>query len=67
MRAAFSSRCLTPHLLTPARARRGFGALDASLAAGGDATSAYGALGAALDRFEAAVLSALDVTPAQLA
>jgi hypothetical protein len=50
------------------RARSGFGALDASLAAGGaDAAPAYNALYAALDRFQAAVLAALSVTPEQIA
>jgi hypothetical protein len=50
------------------RSRSTFGALDASLAAGGgDAAARYASLYAALDRFEAAVLSALNVTPAQIA
>jgi hypothetical protein len=42
--------------------------LDAALAAGGaEASARYASLYAALDRFQAAVLSALDVTAAQIA
>jgi hypothetical protein len=53
---------------TLATARSSFGALDAALAAGGaEASARYASLYAALDRFQAAVLSALDVTAAQIA
>ena len=46
--------------------RQGFEALDARLAAGEAAASAYDALNAALDRFSLAVCGALSVTPAEL-
>ena len=46
----------------------GFGALDAALeAGGGGAAAAYTACGAALDRFESAVLAALGVSREALA
>ena len=54
--------------LTRARHRSGLRALDAELEAGGaGAAGAYATVGAALDRFESAVLAALQISRETLA